>query len=363
MARVVVAMSGGVDSSVSAWLMKKQGHEVIGLFMKNWEEIDENGQCPAEAEYEDVAAVCQTLDIPYYSVNFSEEYRQNVFEDFLRDYRAGATPNPDILCNKEIKFKVLWEKAQALGADFLATGHYCRVRHEKGHSYLLKGLDPEKDQSYFLYAIDRNVLSKILFPIGDLHKKDVRAIAKEMSLKTHAKKDSTGICFIGERNFREFLSQYVAIKPGNILEWPSLRKVGQHQGIAFYTIGQRKGLHIGGPGDAWFVAGKNLDKNELYVVQGEDHPALFAKGLWAEEFNLLSDIDEAKPVICQAKIRYRHPGSACLLQKTDQGWRVDFEEPQRAITPRQSVVFYQNDVCLGGAIIRTSFGGPLSPLE
>lgn len=363
MARVVVAMSGGVDSSVSAYLMKKQGHEVIGLFMKNWEETDETGHCPAEADYEDVAAVCQTLDIPYYSVNFTKEYRQKVFDDFLKDYQAGATPNPDILCNKEIKFKVLWEKAQALGADFLATGHYCRVRHEKDVSYLLKGLDPEKDQSYFLYAIDRAILPKILFPVGELHKKEVRAIAKEMNLKTHAKKDSTGICFIGERDFRQFLSQYVAIQPGPIVHWPSGRIVGKHQGVAFYTIGQRKGLHIGGPGEPWFVAGKNRDKNELYVVQGEDHPALFAKGLWAEEFNFLSDIDETIATVCEAKVRYRHPGATCSLQKTEEGWKVDFEIPQRAITPRQSVVFYQGDICLGGAIIRTSIGSLLPPLQ
>jgi tRNA-specific 2-thiouridylase len=362
MARVVVAMSGGVDSSVSAYLIKQQGHEVIGLFMKNWDEIDEQGHCPAEADYEDVAAVCAALDIPYYSVNFTQEYRQKVFEDFLRDYKAGATPNPDILCNKEIKFKVLWEKAQGLGADYLATGHYCRVLHEEGQSYLLKGLDPEKDQSYFLYAIDPAILSRVLFPVGELHKKEVRSIAKALNLKTHAKKDSTGICFIGERDFRQFLSQYVAITPGPIIEWPSGKVVGKHQGIAFYTIGQRKGLQIGGAGEAWFVAGKNKDKNELYVVQGADHPALFSTGLWTEEFYPLTNKDLSQPIACSAKIRYRHPGATCLLQKTEGGYRVDFNEPQRAVTPRQSVVFYQGDLCLGGGIIRTSIGSLLPPL-
>lgn len=363
MARVVVAMSGGVDSSVSAYLMKKQGHEVIGLFMKNWDEVDENGVCSAQSDFEDVARVCEHLQIPYYSVNFTEQYRDRVFTDFLKEYEAGYTPNPDILCNREIKFKVLLEKAESLGGEILATGHYCQIQERVGRFELIKGADVQKDQTYFLYTLQEHHLPRIQFPIGHLLKPQVRALARELDLCTHSKKDSTGICFIGKRDFREFLSQYIAIKEGDIVDIDSGKHLGMHQGIAFYTIGQRKGMGIGGPGDAWFVVGKRKESNELLVAQGENHPALFAPGLFASDVSWIHQRGLQEPMRCDAKIRYRHPGESCLVTKESNGLlRVVFDNPQRAITPRQSIVFYQGDICLGGAMITTSFGGLMSPL-
>lgn len=344
--RVVVGMSGGVDSSVTAALVKAMGFETIGIFMRNWEEIDEHGQCTSEADYQDVIKVCEQLDIPYYSINLSHEYREKVFTDFLKEYKAGHTPNPDILCNKEIKFKVFFDYAMSLGADFLATGHYCQIEDGK----LLKGRDAGKDQTYFLYAIDKEVLKKVMFPIGHLEKKQVRAIANELNLATSNKKDSTGICFIGERNFKKFLSQYINEQQGDFVHVESKTVLGPHDGQCFYTIGQRKGLGLGGPGGPWFVVDKDLETNTVYVAEGEDHPALYAESLNATELNWL--VTPKFPIRCKAKIRYRQPDQACLVDKNRDGsLNVIFDQPQRAITLRQSVVFYSDDVCLGGGVI------------
>jgi tRNA-specific 2-thiouridylase len=340
MKTVVVGMSGGVDSSVSALLLKNQGYRVIGLFMKNWEE---EGPCKATQEFEDVVRVCQTLDIPYYSVNFVEEYRESVFAQFLADYKAGLTPNPDILCNREIKFKVFLDKALSLGADYLATGHYCRLDPE---SRLLKGSDPNKDQSYFLHAVKQEAFKKVLFPIGHLTKSQVRALAREHHLATAEKKDSTGICFIGKRDFKPFLSQYLAIQPGNF-ETLSGEIVGQHDGVAFYTLGQRKGMGLGGEGDAWYVVGKDIPRNVVFVERGANHPALFTSKLKAKELTWVAETPSF-PLRCKAKVRYRQEEQPCLL---DENGEVTFDEPQRAITPGQSIVFYQGDLCLGGGII------------
>jgi tRNA-uridine 2-sulfurtransferase len=349
---VVVGMSGGVDSSVAALLLKEQGYHVIGMFMKNWEEENEQGDCIAEADYEDVIRVCDQIDIPHYTVNFVQEYWDGVFSRFLDEYRAGFTPNPDILCNKEIKFKALLEKAIEYGADYLATGHYVRKRVYDGVPQLLKGLDPGKDQSYFLHAIDGESLKKALFPVGELQKPEVRRIAEENGLATAEKKDSTGICFIGKRNFKSFLSKYVEAQPGNF-ETLEGNIVGKHDGIAYYTIGQRRGLAIGGAGDAWFVVGKNVSNNIVHVEQGTRHPALFADDLTATEPTWISQSPLLElPYRCTAKIRYRQPDQACTIERYENGrLYVSFDAPQRAITPRQSIVFYKDDICLGGALI------------
>lgn len=351
---VVVGMSGGVDSSVTALLLKQQGYRVIGMFMKNWEERDSNGMCPAALEYEDVVRVCEHIDIPYYSVNFVKEYWDNVFASFLLDFQAGHTPNPDILCNREIKFKALLEKAIGLGADFLATGHYCRNRLGEGDSQLLKGLDPGKDQSYFLYTLSEKVLQKVLFPVGDLHKGEVRSIAKKYGLATSEKKDSTGVCFIGERNFKKFLSQYIHGVPGNF-EDVNGRVIGKHDGVAYYTPGQRKGLGIGGAGEAWFVIGKDIERNVVVLGQGDRHPALYCDELTATELSWVSvKGPPSLPFACRAKVRYRQPDQECVLTKIE-GDKVfvTFAIPQRAVTIRQSIVFYDNEVCLGGGMIHT----------
>lgn len=346
---VVVGMSGGVDSSVSALLLKQQGYSVIGMFMKNWEEKDENGICRSAQDYEDVVKVCEQLDIPYYSVNFVQEYQTQVFSHFIAELKAGYTPNPDILCNREIKFKAFLEKALSLGADFLATGHYCRLGPS---AQLLKGSDSNKDQSYFLYTLSAACLQKVLFPIGHLPKSEVRRIAKEHGLATSEKKDSTGICFIGKRDFKEFTSRYLGYKPGS---FENLKGdiVGKHDGIAFYTIGQRKGLGIGGPGEAWFVVGKDSLRNVVFVEQGEDHPALYRSELIATDLSwVASQPPSPLPYSCAAKVRYRQPEQPCLIEKIEEGRAlVRFLTPQRAITPRQSIVFYQGDICLGGGMI------------
>jgi tRNA-specific 2-thiouridylase len=340
---VVVGLSGGVDSSLSALLLKERGYHVIGLFMKNWEEAD--GPCTAVQDFDDVVRVSQALDIPYYSVNFVEEYRQNVFAEFLRDFQAGLTPNPDILCNREIKFKAFLDKALQLGADYIATGHYARLDSE---GRLLKGLDPDKDQSYFLHAVKQEAFQKVLFPVGDLLKKEVRQLAKKYNLATHAKKDSTGICFIGKRDFKTFMSQYVAICPGPF-ETLDGTVVGQHDGSAFYTIGQRKGLGLGGEGDAWYVIGKDGKRNAVIVERGASHPALFSTFLYAKDFTWVSQAPSSYPFCCSAKIRYRQQDTPCTLFEDG---RVEFAAAQRAVTPGQSIVFYQGDLCLGGALIR-----------
>jgi tRNA-uridine 2-sulfurtransferase len=344
---VVVGMSGGVDSSVSAYLMKKAGYKVIGLFMKNWEEKDSGGVCKSAKDYDDVARTCETIGIPYYGVNFCEEYRSFVFEDFLKDCKAGLTPNPDVLCNREIKFKVFLEKALSLGADFLATGHYARV--ENGRLY--KGLDPDKDQSYFLHAVSAGSLKKVIFPVGDLPKTEVRKIAKEAGIPVHDKKDSTGICFIGKRNFKEFVSGYLGFSPGKMVNLKG-EVVGTHDGLAYYTIGQRKGLGLGGEGEAWFVVKKDTARNVLIVDRGLDHPALYAGDLIANELTWIDEEIKAFPYRCTAKIRYRQQDQSCTLhQNQDGALKVVFDEPQRAITPGQAVVFYQGDLCLGGGRI------------
>lgn len=351
--KIVVGMSGGVDSSVAALLLKEEGHEVIGLFMKNWEEADAEGICLSAREFKDVEEVCTRIGIPYYSVNFVKEYQDHVFSQFLADCRQGLTPNPDILCNREIKFKLFLNKARELGADFLATGHYCRTDSHEGFSRLLKGIDPEKDQSYFLHAIDPSALARTLFPIGHLHKKEVREIARKAALPTSEKKDSTGICFIGERNFKPFLSQYLGFTPGPLITLDGTI-VGQHDGIAYHTIGQRRGIGLGGEGEAWYVVGKDLSRNAVIVERGEQHPALYSRELLARELTWIGDPPEL-PKRLAAKIRYRQKDAPCalLLQEGDT-LLVRFDEPQRAITPGQSVVFYEGEVCLGGGVIQSA---------
>jgi tRNA-specific 2-thiouridylase len=349
---VVVGMSGGVDSSVSALLLKQQGYDVIGLFMKNWEENDENGQCLASIEYEDVIRVCNQIQIPHYAVNFAKEYQDFVFSSFLEEYKKGYTPNPDILCNREIKFKHLLEKALNLGADFLATGHYCQIKEVNGRTMLARGKDPNKDQSYFLYTIKENILKKVLFPLGGMHKEEVRKIAKNFGLSTHSKKDSTGICFIGKRNFKNFLGNFIGFTPGNF-QTPECKIVGSHDGAAFYTIGQRKGLKIGGQGEAWFVVDKDIEKNIVVVVQGENHPRLYGKALIATDTSWINEVPDT-PFNCTSKIRYRQKDSACTIASIENNTAyVNFLLPQKAITPRQSIVFYREDLCLGGAIIQS----------
>lgn len=352
---VVVGMSGGVDSSVSALLLQKQGYNVIGLFMKNWEETNAEGHCSATKDFEDVVRVCETLGIPYYSVNFVKEYWDHVFSHFVEELKKGWTPNPDILCNREIKFQVFFQKALQIGADYLATGHYCQTDSE---GMLYKGADDSKDQSYFLYTLKKEILQKVLFPIGHLPKKEVRKIALEHGLSTAEKKDSTGICFIGKRDFKEFISHYIPYQKGPFLTLEG-KQVGEHEGMAYYTIGQRKGLGIGGPGDAWFVVDKNPTNNIVYVEQGENHPALYSYELTADEITWVTPLNLTSPLNCKAKIRYRQPEEECIVTMLDNGLaHVRFLRPQRAITLRQSIVFYLDDKCLGGGMI-TSKGPSL----
>ncbi len=344
---VAVGMSGGVDSSAACLLLKLQGYRIIGLFMKNWDETNPDGTCTADRDYQDVVRVCERLDVPYYSVNFVKEYWDNVFAEFLADYREGHTPNPDILCNREIKFKVFYQRARLLGADFLATGHYCQVHQGQ----LRKAVDTNKDQTYFLYAVEREVFTSVMFPIGHLPKPKVRELAQRFDLATAAKKDSTGICFIGERDFKEFLSQYVQGQKGNFIDLHG-RILGQHDGTCFYTLGQRKGMGIGGPGEPWFVVAKNHSTNEVILAQGPDHPALYADGLEAVELNWLKEAPSGT-FRCKAKVRYRQPEQPCTVTVEGDRVQVVFDLPQRAMTPRQSVVFYDGEDCLGGGMIAT----------
>ena len=348
-------MSGGVDSSVVAWMLKEQGYNVIGMFMKNWEEKDEDGVCQSTAEYEDVVRVCEKIGIPYYSVNFVKEYWDNVFSQCVEDFKKGLTPNPDVLCNREIKFKVLLDKALEIGGDYLATGHYCQIRKEEGECRLVKGADAGKDQSYFLYTVKEQALQKVLFPIGGMQKSEVRELARKADLPISEKKDSTGICFIGERNFKDFLSQFIDATPGNF-ETGTGEIVGRHDGFPFYTIGQRKGLGIGGAGDAWFVVGKDIDRNVVFVEQGANHPALFSSNLKAFELSWVSPKGAPKlPFNCTSKIRYRQADHPCKVESIDEeSLSVTFEQPERAVTPHQSIVFYDGDICLGGGLIKTT---------
>ena len=353
---VIVGMSGGVDSSVCAALLKEEGYNVVGLFMKNWEEFDEHGVCQSSLEYADVVRVCEKLDIPYYSVDFIKEYKDQVFSHFVEEYKLGFTPNPDVLCNREIKFKVFFDKALELGADFLATGHYCQKKqNEDGSFSLLKGDDPLKDQSYFLYTIKSEILKRVLFPIVHLPKTEVRRIATKYDLATKDKKDSTGICFIGERNFKNFLSNYVTFKDGNFENLEG-EIVGRHTGATYYTIGQRKGLGLGGQGEPWFVVGKDIERNVVIVERGEFHPAMYADSLVATDLEFtLGELKKNLPLKCSAKIRYRQKDQDCTITKIVDGKIfVEFDTPQRAITPRQSIVFYDQEICLGGAMIEKS---------
>ncbi len=353
--RVVVGMSGGVDSSVAALLLKEQGYQVIGVFMKNWDEKDENGICTATEDYEDVKKVAGQIGIPYYTVNFEQEYWDRVFEYFLAEYRKGRTPNPDVICNKEIKFKSFLDYAMKIDADYLATGHYAQVDYKDGYYRLLKGRDENKDQSYFLCTLGQKQLAKALFPIGHLTKGEVREIARKHGLKTAEKKDSTGICFIGERNFREFLSNYLPARPGEIRTLDG-KVVGRHDGLMYYTIGQRRGLGLGGgigdgSGKPWFVAEKDLKRNILYVVQGEDNPALFSVGLRASDLYWVKGEAPEEEFSCKAKFRYRQKDQEVKVKVQGDKCEVIFKEPQKAITPGQFVVFYQENECLGGGII------------
>ncbi|WP_044642124.1 tRNA 2-thiouridine(34) synthase MnmA [Risungbinella massiliensis] len=357
--RVVVGMSGGVDSSVSAYLLKEQGYDVIGLFMKNWDDTDEWGHCTATEDFEDVRRVCQQIGIPYYSVNFEKEYGEKVFQYFLDEYKQGRTPNPDIMCNREIKFGEFLQKALELGADYVATGHYAQMLEQDGQRYLARGNDPNKDQTYFLYAVLKEQFQNVLFPIGHLSKPDVRKIADEQGLSTARKKDSTGICFIGERNFREFLSQFLPAQPGEIHTLEG-EVVGKHDGLMYYTLGQRQGLGIGGgkgvSGQAWFVVGKDLENNVLLVAQGHDHPALYSDGLYANQLNWLIPETPTEPFTCTAKFRYRQKDQeVTVIPQDNDTVQVIFKEPQRAVTPGQSAVFYQGDFCIGGGIIDRTY--------
>jgi tRNA-uridine 2-sulfurtransferase len=350
--RVIVGMSGGVDSSVAAWLLKEQGFEVVGLFMKNWEDDDNEEYCTAREDLVDAVSVADRLGIDIDAVNFSAEYRERVFAEFLSEYRAGRTPNPDVFCNAEIKFKAFLDHALGMGADWIATGHYAKVRrHDQGRCELLKAADSSKDQSYFLYRLDQAQLSKTLFPLGEWIKRDVRELARRLELPNHAKRDSTGICFIGERPFREFLMRYLPPSPGP-MQTPEGRGVGTHQGLMFYTIGQRQGLGIGGQGDAWYVVDKDLPGNRLIVAQGHDHAALFKDRLLATRATWIAGRAPPARLSYTAKTRYRQPDVRCVLTRVEeQACEVDFDQAQWAVTPGQSVVLYQGEACLGGGII------------
>jgi len=357
--KIIVGMSGGVDSSVAALLLIEQGYEVEGLFMKNWEEDDDEEYCAATVDLKDAKAICDTLNIPLHTINFSSEYWDRVFQHFLDEYSAGRTPNPDILCNKEIKFRAFLEHAQTLGAKKIATGHYARTKEQDAKTLLLRGLDNNKDQSYFLHALNQHQLSHVLFPIGEFDKSDIRDMAKNNNLITHDKKDSTGICFIGERRFSTFLEKYLPAKPGEIHNTEN-ETVGNHNGLMYYTLGQRKGLGIGGlkqsVEEPWYVVQKDLINNILIVAQGHNHPAMFNNMLETSEINWISETEPDASIILSAKIRYRQSDQTCKLLKLDNNkYKIHFTEAQRAITPGQSLVLYQNDVCLGGGVIEAMY--------
>ncbi|WP_048750766.1 tRNA 2-thiouridine(34) synthase MnmA [Aggregatibacter segnis] len=354
--KVICGMSGGVDSSVSAFILQQQGYQVEGLFMKNWEEDDDTDYCTAAADLADAQAVCDKLGIKLHKINFAAEYWDNVFEHFLSEYKAGRTPNPDILCNKEIKFKAFLEYAsEDLGANYIATGHYVRRRGADDNAQLLRGLDANKDQSYFLYTLSSKQVGQSLFPVGDIEKPIVRAIAEDLGLITAKKKDSTGICFIGERKFKDFLARYLPAQPGNIRTVEG-DIIGRHDGLMYHTLGQRKGLGIGGvkgaSEEAWYVVEKDLVNNELIVAQGHDHSALLSTGLIAQQLHWVDRQPIREPLRCTVKTRYRQTDVPCTIEPIDdESIKVIFDEPQIAVTPGQSAVFYLNEVCLGGGII------------
>ena len=372
--KVVVGLSGGVDSAVSAWLLKQQGHEVVGIFMKNWEDDDNSEYCSSRQDFLDAAAVADVIGIAIEHVNFAAEYKDRVFAEFLREYQAGRTPNPDVLCNAEIKFKAFLDHAMRLGAEKIATGHYARIRFNSAtqRHELLKGLDPLKDQSYFLHRLNQAQLAKTLFPVGELPKAEVRRIAAEIGLPNAKKKDSTGICFIGERPFREFLNRYLQSKPGPIKN-DSDRIIGKHMGLSFYTLGQRQGLGIGGVKEKgaargggthapWFVARKDMGTNTLYAVQGHDHPWLLAHGLVFDDTAWVAGAPPS-PGSYTAKTRYRQQDAACTLmtEATPDAFRLRFAAAQWAVTPGQSAVLYDGEVCLGGGIITQAEEPPTAP--
>jgi tRNA-specific 2-thiouridylase len=361
--KVMLGISGGVDSSVAALLLQQAGHEVEGLFMQNWEEDERSGPCTTDADRKDAVAVCGRLGIPFHARNFAAEYWNGVFEHFLAEYRAGRTPNPDVLCNREIKFKTFLDEARALGAEKIATGHYARVDFHDGEYRLLRALDTAKDQTYFLHALGQQQLSSTLFPLGGMEKTRVRELAREAALPTHAKKDSTGICFIGERDFRSFLSQYIPARSGE-MRTPDDELIGEHQGAMYYTLGQRNGLGIGGRHDAsgepWYVVGKDVSANVLYVAQGGENHWLYSQHLQSETPFWVTGHAPSANFRCTAKTRYRQTDQPCTVEVLDDGLHVHFDESQRAVTPGQSVVLYDGDVCLGGAVIAATdapYGG------
>ena len=359
--RFVVGMSGGVDSAVSALLLKRAGHDVIGVFMKNWEEKDDEGVCTATADWQDVQACCEKIDIPYYSVNFAKEYRERVFSLFLDEYRKGRTPNPDVLCNREIKFKAFLDFAMKLGAERLATGHFCRLREEADGVKLLRGVDANKDQSYFLYMLTQPPLRRAVFPVGGLTKGEVRALAEEAGLPVAKKRDSTGVCFIGERDFKPFLQGFLPAQPGPMVTEAG-ETIGRHDGLMYYTLGQRRGLGIGGQkggdGGRWFVIEKDLENNRLVVAQGEDSPRLYTTHCRASQATWVAGRAPAASFDCTAKYRYRQPDQQVHVEVGDGGeLLVTACEPQRAVTPGQSVVLYDGEVCLGGAIADETWNG------
>ncbi len=347
-------MSGGVDSSVAAARLIEQGHHVTGLFMKNWEEDDTEDYCSAATDLADAEEVCKILDIKLRTVNFSHEYWNHVFQLFLSEYRAGRTPNPDVVCNKEIKFKEFLRWALDLGADYIATGHYARIQRRDRHFLLRKGRDTDKDQSYFLHTLGQDALRYASFPVGEIQKERVRSMARDLGLPIHNKKDSTGICFIGERRFNDFLSRFLPAHKGQIKTLDG-EVVGDHQGSYYYTIGQRQGLGIGGEGEAWYVVQKDIKRNIVYVVQGHNHPALMHKVVLAENMHWITGMPPILPMQCSAKIRYRQQDQNCVISMIGPNFsRIVFEDPQWAVTPCQSIVFYNEDVCIGGGIIRAA---------
>jgi tRNA-specific 2-thiouridylase len=370
--KIIVGMSGGVDSSVAALLLIEQGFAVEGLFMKNWEEDDDEDYCAATEDLKDASDVSEVLGIKLHTINFSGEYWDRVFQHFLDEYSAGRTPNPDVLCNKEIKFRAFLEHAQTLGAEKIATGHYARIRVADNKAQLLRGLDNNKDQSYFLHALNQHQLSHALFPIGEYDKPHIRELAKDNNLVTHDKKDSTGICFIGERRFSTFLEKYLPAKPGDIVSVDGTatdntrnKVIGTHNGLMYYTLGQRKGLGIGGLKDSdeepWYVVEKDLINNVLKVAQGHNHPAMFHNTLICSQLNWIAgtEPEQVETLSFTAKIRYRQSDQNCTLEKLNNGqFKVSFHDAQRAITPGQSVVFYQDDICLGGGVIESMMNNP-----
>jgi len=352
---VVVGMSGGVDSSVAAYLLKEQGYNVIGVFMKNWEEDDTDDYCSAAEDMADAKSIADKLEIPFKTINFSAEYWDRVFEYFLQEYRSGRTPNPDIMCNKEIKFKAFLDYAKILGAAYIATGHYVRVDRSTGQSIMLRGVDNNKDQSYFLYTLNQHQLNQSLFPVGELEKPEVRRIAEEQGFVTANKKDSTGICFIGERKFKDFLEQFIPAQPGDI-EDDQGNVIGKHSGLMYHTLGQRKGIGIGGLANAseqpWYVVSKDLVRNVLIVGQGHEHELLQSSGLITSQLHWVTPSSITEKFRCSAKARYRQQDFDCSVERIDSdNWKVRFDDQQRAVTPGQSIVFYDGEKCLGGGII------------